>query len=176
LQNRPGVPEPVKLIAGIMGQNPEILDTGRRLLETHFGAIDSASLEYPFLFTSYYEEEMGASLIKQFVSFRETVDPGALADIKNRTNTLERLVSRPDGRPGRGLNLDPGYLNGAQLVLATTKNYSHRIYLRDGVFAEVTLIYNKGRFEPLPWTYRDYKTDLAIGYFQTARQIFLEQR
>jgi hypothetical protein len=89
---------------------------------------------------------------------------------------MEMNLQRPDGQPGRGINLDPGYINGAQLVLATTKNYSHRLYLDQGIYGEVTLIFRKGNFQALPWTYPDYKTDLAYAYFKSVRQLFLTQR
>ena len=169
-------PEPVKLMIALMAQNKEMIAQGRIMLETEFGDVDSESESYPFSFSDYYQKEMGLKLIKQFTSFKDTVNPGTLSSIKHITNEMEMNLQRPDGQPGRRINLDPGYINGAQLVLATTKNYSHRLYLDQGIYGEVTLIFRKGNFQALPWTYPDYKTDLAYAYFKSVRQLFLTQR
>jgi len=170
------LPEPVKLMIALMAQNKKLIAQGRIMLGTEFGDLDSESEFYPFSFSAYYQKEMGVELIKQFISFKDHVNPGALASIKHITNEVEQDIQRPDDQPGRGINLDPGYINGAQLVLATTKNYSHRLYLDQGIYGEVTLIFRKGNFQSLPWTYPDYKTDLAYAYFKSVRQLFLTQR
>lgn len=169
-------PDLVKLIIALMAPNERVMDQGRLLLGHEFGDLDLESERFPFSFSTYYQEEMGEDLIKQFVSFKTLVDPGTLASIKHITNEMEQGMQRPDGAPGRGINLDPGYINGAQLVLATTKNYSHRLYLDRGIYGELTLMFSKGCFHPLPWTYPDYKTDLAYAFFTSVRQLFLRQR
>ena len=171
-----GSPEPAKLIAALMASDETGLAQGRTRLGQEFGDLDVESEIYPFSFSTYYQDEMGADLIKQFVSFKDLVDPGTLASIKQITNNMERATKRSESLPGRGINLDPGYINGAQLVLATTKNYSHRLYLDQGIYGELTLMFSKGVFHPLPWTYRDYKTDLATTFFIAVRQLFLSQR
>lgn len=170
------VPESVKLVVAALGQSEAMLEAARAMLETHIGPVDSASETYVFAFSDYYAEEMGTSLAKRFYSLAHPVDPAALPAIKLLTNGLERAAPRPDGLPGRGINLDPGYVNGAQLVLATTKNYSHRIYLGMGIFAEITLMYQRGGFQPLPWTYPDYQSPLTRAYFERVRRLYLEQR
>ena len=172
----PAKPEPVKLVCAIMGQDETKLAEGRELLAGRFGAVELAGPVFDFSFSSYYEREMGAGLVKQFLGFGPLVDPEDLAEIKRASNDLEAGLARSDGMPGRGLNIDPGYVNGGQLVLATTKNYSHRIYIGKGIFAEVTLLYTRGEFTPLPWTYRDYSTEAAREFFTRVRGAFLAQR
>ncbi len=141
-------------------------------LEENLGKIDLKSNIFDFNFTDYYEEEMGRGLKKLFISFRNLIEREALADIKLLTTSLEKKYSS-EGR--RKYNLDPGYITLANIVLATTKDFSHRIYLRKGIYAEVTLIFRKGRFESLPWTYPDYKTEISDTFFSSARRILLNQ-
>ena len=172
----PGKSEPVKLVCAVMGRDEAMLDRGRGLMAERYGEAELASPVFDFSFTSYYEPEMGAGLIKQFLGFGPLVDPAALCGIKRTSNDLEASVARTDGLPGRGVNIDPGYVNGGQLVLATTKNYSHRIYLGNGIYAELTLMYARGTFAPLPWTYRDYRTDEALAFFARVRGVYLGQR
>ena len=173
---KPTKPEPVKLVCAIMGQDESMLAKGRELLAGRFGAVELAGPVFDFTFSSYYEREMGTGLVKQFLGFGPLVYPEDLAEIKRASNDLESGLTRSDGMPGRGLNIDPGYVNGGQLVLATTKNYSHRIYIGKGIFAEVTLLYTRGEFTPLPWTYRDYSTEAALAFFTRVRGAFLDQR
>ena len=170
------VPETVKLIIGALAQTTRILDEARPLLESRFGPTDTESAAFSFTFTTYYKAEMGVALVKQFYSFSRPIEPMALASIKLATNGLERTFVRPDGHPGRGINLDPGYITPAQLVLATTKNYSHRIAIGYGVYAEITLNYQKGAFHPRPWTYPDDQTELTRTYLERVRRVHLEQR
>jgi hypothetical protein len=91
-----------------------------------------------------------------------------MAEVKLRTNTLERELSSCGKR---AVNIDPGYITLSKAVLATTKNYSHRIYLREGIYAEITLAWEKGTFTPRPWTYPDYRTDTAVSFFNRARKL-----
>ena len=170
------VPGTVKLIVGALAQSGQMLDAVRPLLESRFGPTDSESATYAFTYTTYYKAEMGVSLVKRFYSFSRPIEPMALAAIKLTTNGLERTFARPDGHPGRGINLDPGYITGAQLTLATTKNYSHRLAIGLGVYAEFTLLYQRGAFHPQPWTYPDYQTELTRAYFDSVRRLHLEQR
>ena len=172
----PTNPEPVKLVCAVMGRDESMLAEGRDLLAGRFGALELAGPVFDFSFSSYYEREMGAGLVKQFLGFGPLVNPEDLAEIKRATNDLEAGLARSECMPGRALNIDPGYVNGGQLVLATTKNYSHRIYIGKGIFAEVTLLYTRGEFTPLPWTYRDYRTEAALAFFTRVRGAFLSRR
>lgn len=147
-------------------------------LREAFGEIDFESEEMPFTFTDYYEAEMGSGIRRFFVSLAELWDPARLADVKLRTDELEARFVRGEGAgPGdagagrrpvqdpelasarRSVNLDPGMLTLGRLILASTKDNAQRIPLRDGIYAEITLLYRKGNFEPLPWTYPDYRSE-----------------
>jgi len=127
-------------------------------LEEHFGALEHITEETQFGWTDYYDREMGEGISRVYVMFRELVDPSALADIKAATNDIEGLFTS-EGR--RSVNLDPGLLAPGRFVLATTKDRAHRIALSDGIFAELTLIYEKGSFRALPWTYPDWADEAA---------------
>jgi len=133
----------------------ELID---RALEEKFGPIDLRSPNWSFELTDYYTPEMGPNLVRRIVSFETLIDPGFLVDAKLTTNALELELTRQLRGPDRGriVNLDAGYLTLGQMVLATTKSYSHRIYLNKGIWAEVTLRYYKGRYEKWEWTYPDY--------------------
>jgi hypothetical protein len=115
---------------------------------------------------------MGEGLKKQFFAFERLIDPGALAGIKRQTNEWEAeyaaLARHPEPRP---LNLDPGYITAAKLVLASTKDHAHRIYLCDGIFAEVTLSYRAGQWQPLEWSYPDYRRDDYQSFFTRCREL-----
>ncbi len=140
-------------------------------LEEKFGSIDIVSRLFPFECTDYYKDEMGERLKRRFVFFEKLIDPGDIADVKIVTNELELEFMRKfrGGGKVRIVNLDAGYLTLGQVVLATTKSYSHRIYLRDGIWAEVTLYYYKGKYTPWPWTYPDYRSGLYDEVFIRAR-------
>jgi hypothetical protein len=141
-----------------------------RELHCRYGEIDYTSIDLPFTYTRYYDEEMGTPITRFFVSFRVLVDPGTLARIKTETNDLEDLF-RESGK--RRVNLDPGLLSGGRFILATTKNAAHRIPLADGVYGETTLVYEKGRYRPLEWTYPDYRSGDYTGILAEIRQIYL---
>jgi hypothetical protein len=163
----------VKLIAGMLGSLPELLDEACGVMAGYFGAVDYRSGLIPFVWTRHYEAEMGAGLIRQFVSFKNLIEPAALPGIKRRTVAIEKIFSSPSG--DRRINLDPGYVEGAKLVLATTKNYDHRICLADGIYAEVTLHYRRGSFIPWEWTYPDYRTPEYIGIFNHIRSMYMRK-
>ncbi|MFO7918263.1 MAG: DUF4416 family protein [Anaerolineae bacterium] len=165
-------PLPVKLVMPMFSGHEELLDEVEKRLRTHWGPTDYKSPRLSFDHTTYYEEEMGDGLKRQFLSFERLIDPGSIASIKTLTNALETRWSR-DGR--RRINLDPGYIAPAKLVLATTKNHGHRIYLDQGIYAEVTLMYREGDFRSLPWTYPDYRTEDYREILHTIREIYMTQ-
>ena len=159
---------PEKPVAGVMlseGIDPETVWTR---LETEFGPLDFIGNPYPFSFTSYYEPEMGARISKYIVSFRDLIDPQTLAAVKHRTNEIENEFAV---NGCRRVNLAPGIMDLNRFILAPTKNRGHRIPLADAIYGELTLIYIRGRFEPLPWTYADYKTDAVRADLETVRKI-----
>ena len=137
-------PEKVKLIAAVTFMNNDEYRETKHLLENHFGTIDSESEIFDFIHTDYYEEEMGKDLKKVFLSFRQLINPDDLTAIKIKTNTIENSFLR-EGK--RKVNVDPGYLSGAKLILATTKNYAHRIYLKDGIYGDLHLFYKDDEFK-----------------------------
>jgi len=169
-------PKPVKLFAGLLTSKPDILTGIERELENEFGRIDLESQLMPFEFTDYYREEMGEGIKRKFVSFRDLVDPGKLPDCKRLTNELEvNFAEKSDSGLSRPINIDPGYLGMSKVVLATTKNYSHRLYLRGGIYGEVTLRYRDGEFKPQDWTYPDYRTEEYLEFFEKVRGRYCNQ-
>lgn len=163
---------PVKLIVGFIFKKALTLKDAKAALEKHFGKIDFESAPLNFTYTDYYEKEMGRGLERVFVSFKKLISASDLARIKIWTNRIEgRFLSGKN----RLINIDPGYLELAKLVLATTKDFNHRIYLKDGIFAEVTLYYAHKTFHPWDWTYPDYRTQEYLGIFNKIRQIYESQ-
>lgn len=165
-------PKPVKLIASVFSGRPELLTSARRRLVELFGPIDFESAPLPFDHTDYYTPEFGPGLQRLILAFERLIDPGDLAAIKLRTNALEAETLR-DGR--RQVNIDPGYVSLSKLVLATTKNHAHRIYLTDGIYAEVTLHYRNGAFHGFPWTYPDYASPRYCALFADIRRLYHQQ-
>jgi hypothetical protein len=170
------VPKPVKLIIGILAANHKCLNTAADVLIDKFGLSDFISDVWPFDQTDYYKDQAGLCILRQFISFERLINPGKLAKIKHRTNRLEqklaKLLALPLPRP---VNLDPGLIEPSKLVLATTKNYSHRIYIGKKMYAEVTLIFDKGRWRPLEHTYPDYRQQCYFDFFEKVRARLLEQ-
>jgi hypothetical protein len=165
-------PRPVKLVVSAFAPSDEWLECGREALAQEWGAVDWESELLPFDHTPFYEREFGAGLVRRIWTFGPLIPPDALAAIKVRTNELERQWTI-EGK--RRINLDSGYLSMSKLVLATTKNYGHRIYLGQGIYAEVTLHYRDGQFQVWPWTYPDYASTKYREMFQTIRERYLEQ-
>ncbi len=167
----PKKPEPAKLIAGLIAV-PDFLNDALKELEKTFGPITLKSEVIPFDKTNYYEPEMGKGLVRVWVAFDRLIEQDEIVEIKLRTNEIERKWMVEDKRK---VNIDPGYITESKLVLATTKNYSHRIYLKDGIYAEVTLIYRKKQgFESLQWTYPDYREKTALEFFNRVREEYRE--
>jgi hypothetical protein len=161
-------PQQVKLVCGFLYKDERIFeDTSRRLCR-RYGKADFISGPIDFSFTDYYEKEMGKGLTRRFVSFKRAISPKDLAEIKKTTNALE---DRSASKTGRRINIDPGYLTLSKLVLASTKDYCHRIYLDKGIYAEITLTFRKNSFQPWEWTYRDYRTPEYIGIFNHIRSL-----
>jgi len=166
-------PKAVKLIVSAFAPSDELLQEARGALEAAWGAIDYESELLLFDHTPYYEREFGPGLVRRIWSFAALVDPGDLATIKLRTNEFERRWSVEGDR--RQINLDSGYVSMAKLVLATTKNHGHRIYVGQGIYAEVTLQYRDGAFHPWPWTYPDYATRPYCALFEGIRRRYVDQ-
>ena len=167
---------PVLLVAAVFSRHTDALSLARAQLEQVYGPVEMASPSFVFDQTAYYASEMGGDLRKQFFAFHDLIAPERLPAIKLHTNALERETAQsgryPEERP---INIDPGYLQLGKFLLATTKDQSHRIYLRDGIFAEVTLRFQAGAFEPWPWTYADYRQPGVLAFLQEARSFYKER-
>ncbi len=151
--SRPRQAEAVKLVMSVISAEGGIFRDVMQILTAHFGTPDFISAQMPFDYTSYYEKEMGRSLTRRMVSFGKLIPPESLPDVKLMTNRIEDQFSC-EGR--RKINIDPGYISAAHLILATGKGYTHRPYLRDGIYADLTLVFTDGAFRSLSWTYPDY--------------------
>ena len=166
--------EPVKLVVGLIGEEA-LFAAVRAALEKKFGGTDFAGEIIDFNFTDYYEPEMGRGLKRQFLAFRKRIKAPDLVRIKRWTNRLEEKFISVQNR--RRVNIDPGYLTLSKLVLATTKDHQHRIYLGGGIFAEVTLRFRGKSFASWEWTYPDYRTQGYIDIFNSIRaQLYEEKR
>lgn len=160
-------PNRVKLIIGLIYRDSQEYLAVKPFLLRAFGPIDYESPELPFKHTDYYRREFGSFLTRRFIAFSRLILPSALASIKIRTNKIEQKRSRSGKRL---VNIDPGYIDMAKLVLASTKDFCHRIYLDRGIFAEITLVYRKDSFTQQEWTYPDYRTPEYIAVFNRIRK------
>lgn len=161
---------PVKLVIGFIYQDEAIFISAKDKLKRIFGALDFESTPIEFTYTDYYKSEMGSNLKRRFISFRKLIALGELYRIKLCTNRLEEKFMAGGSRT---INIDPGYLDLAKLVLATTKDYAHRIFLRKGIFAEVALSFRENSFSPNDWTYPDYRSKEYIDIFNQIRKQYV---
>jgi hypothetical protein len=157
-------PQKAKLIVGMLSSMPELFGKARADLERRFGAVEIESPVMNFDSTDYYNDELGTPIKRRFLCFAQPFDPDELPSAKAFTNEIETRASSETGRaPRRPLNLDPGYVT-------LGKDYSHRIYVGGGIYAEVTLEFHKGGFQPHPWTYPDYRKAEYLEFFDAARR------
>ncbi len=170
--SKPTPAEPVKLVFSIFAADVSVLDKAIIKLTNLYGQPDFISAVVPFDYTSYYCTEMGGDLVRRFLSMEKLIRPEALPDIKLATNNIEDEFCAENKR---AVNIDPGYISKAHLILATGKGYSHRPYLRDGIYADLTLIYQDKKFCSLPWTYPDYADEKQHLIFSQIRTRYLLQ-
>lgn len=161
--------KPVLPFAGILTADPCLLPAVEALLAERFGTIAARSEIFPFDSTHYYDAEMGSPLVRQFVAFAELVEPRSLVEAKHTTNELEQLFASRGNAPRRPVNLDPGYVDEAKVILASTKDFSHRIPLADGIYAEVTLHWEAKEWRAFPWTFPDFRTGRYSPFFNELR-------
>lgn len=168
----PRPPEKAVFFVGVLAAGPGELAAAAAALEREFGPACLGSLVWPFAHTGYYAEELGDSPLRAFLAFPGLFPTDAVAAAKLATNRMEQeLARRLAGPLPRPVNLDPGYLTLAKLVLASAKNYAHRIHLRDSIYAEVTLQYRGGRFHSLPWTFPDFASGRYDRFFLDLRAL-----
>jgi len=166
-------PEPAKLIIGLFMKETELFAHAFPLLEESFGGADMVGSWFDFDYTSYYEKEMGGPLFRRMVVFESMIPQYGLAGIKKTCSRLESRYEK-DGR--RRVNIDPGYLLASRFVLATGKDYAHRICIGEGVYADLTLIYKDRDYTPLEWTYPDYADRRMRDFLLKARAKYLMDR
>ncbi len=164
--SKPQDPRPAKLVIGLFMKDRALFEPLVDELGSQFGPLDMVSPWMPFDYTAYYETEMGSPLFRRFVAFKSLINQTDLAGIKLATNRLEDQYTRGGNRR---VNIDPGYLLNERFVLASGKNFSHRIYIGHRIYADLTLIYQRGKFAKLPWTYPDYADRPIISFLVKAR-------
>lgn len=166
------VREPVMWVAGAFGRDLAALAWTKAALMERLGGIACESEPFDFVETACYRKQMGTGLKKQFWVFERLSAPDGLPELKRWTNELEaRYRDSGDFPVARPLNIDPGYMTLGKLVLASTKDHSHRVFIGEGMFAEVTLHYRDNRWEFWPWTYHDYRRENVLEFFTRARRI-----
>lgn len=168
----PREPDKVKLISSLFSPDKGVIDRAMVQLEGMFGPMDWSSPEMLFDRTRYYAKEMGWPLYRRFVSFEDLISPETLVEIKLRTNQIEKEYAI---RGSRQINIDPGYISPERLILATGKNYTHRVYLSGGIYADLTLVFKRRSFRPLEWTYRDYSDPEIIETFNALRDVYMKK-
>ena len=162
----------VRLFSSLFSTEKDLIDKTIEELIELFGSPEVITPWLMFERTRYYEKEMGWPLYRRFITFKELIPPEELVDKKLITNKIEAKYSS-EGK--RRINIDPGYICLERLVLATGKNYTHRIYLSHGIYADLTLVFNKGTFKPLEWSYPDYSDNESIDFFNNEREKYKNQ-
>lgn len=169
-------PRPVKLFIALLSSQEQLFPPVEGDLAALLGPVDLVAGPLAWTLTDYYKKEMGSGLLRRFVSFAPLISPERLAEIKLRTQDLEeRYQWVEQDRKGRRVNIDPGYLDAGKVVLASTKEAAHRIYLRSGIYGETTLLFYNGSFQPFRFTYPDYLWAETISFFTAVRSVYLKQ-
>jgi len=161
--------DPVKLVASIIFRDNKYLEYAVKKLRNAYGDIEPLTWSGPFDFTDYYRSEFGSPLQRRLLCFKKLVSVSGIFRVKKLTNRIE---DKTRIKGNRNVNIDPGYITEAKLVLLTTKDYMHRIYLDRGIYAETTLCYQSNGFKAWPWTYPDYASPALGGYFNEVRSLY----
>jgi hypothetical protein len=164
---------PVKLICGVIYKEEALYAKVRDVLAGEWGRVDLESPAFPFDLTDYYEAEMGPGLVRRFMSFERLVPPESLPDLKRRTIEHEEALRREAGAAGRPANIDPGYLTASALIMATAKEFSHRVPLGRGIYAHLELLFTKTGTRALDWTYPDIRREACAGFLREVRAAYL---
>lgn len=164
-------PTPILYFTSIIFNNEPLLPIVEEELEGLLGPIREKTAPELFTHTDYYEKEMGSDLRRLFILFAQELPRERMPDIKTGTNAIELFLEK-DGR--RNVNIDPGYITMENIILATTKGYTHRVYLEKGIYADLTLMFTSGTYRSLQWTYPDYGSPPVIALFNRWRGILKE--
>jgi len=170
--SQPRPPKPAKLVISCLTKDKKVFGEVAQRLSESFGQPDVISQWLAFENTDYYKPEMGAPLFRRLMAYHDLMEQEGLPDVKIMTNALENRFATAGKRL---VNMDPGYLLAERFVLATGKNYAHRIYLRAGIYGDLTLVYHKGGFQGLDWTYPDYAGEGIISFLQCVRDRYMYQ-
>ncbi len=163
---------PVKLVTGALVTDHAVYQKGIKFFTELYGPVDYESEPFPFLVSDYYHEEMGSPITRYFLAFEKLVFPDELAKIKIRTNAIENRLAV---KGKRKVNFDPGYMDFNKVVLASVKYNWQKIYLSSGIWADLALRYEKGRFSAFPWSFPDFKENAYNSVFLNIRQIYKKQ-
>lgn len=166
---------PAKLIIGIIFSQEAIFARTEEAVTAVYGPVDLRSPSFPFDQTDYYDKQMGKGLRRLFLSFSQLVPPESLSEIKIRTNVLEEEIRKSFAREFRVVNIDPGMLTGSALIMATAKDFAHRVPLRQGIYAHLELLFSRTAVKLLPWTYPDFRQKSYQSFFLDVRQAYLRQ-
>jgi len=166
---------PVKLVCGVVYKEDGLYAEVKRRLVEEWGRVDSESAAFPFDLTAYYEAEMGSGLVRRFMSFADLVAPETLPERKILAIAIEESIRQERGRPGRPVNIDPGYLSASALVMATAKDFAHRIPLGRGIYAHLEFLFTKTGVRTLEWTYPDLRREPPQVFFRAVREMALRQ-
>lgn len=169
---KPTAPNPVKLFCGVLYSDILLMERARSELMAQFGAIDFQSQVFPFEVSNYYRTEMGWPIWRLFCSFQQLILPNEIAKIKIACNTIEELLAVADCRK---VNLDPGYMDYDKIVLASAKYNGQKIYLDHGIYADLTLRYEKGDYHPFPWSFPDFRSGQYNRTFLRIRELYKAQ-
>ena len=166
------------LFFGVFTHYAALLEETRRRVEDRFGPMHPLGISpvYPFPETRTYAREMGSPLVRQFFVLSELQPQDCLATIKRETIAMEEAIRNMEQfAVDRPVNIDPGLLNDCRVILASTKDYAHRIYRGRGIWEEITLIFRHGQFETLPWTYPDFRAPTYHAFFEQLRNELLKR-
>ncbi len=168
----PSSPEPVKFFVALLWGDVNLLADVRARMAAHWGAVDFEGPDRVFDLTNYYEAEMGGGLRRRLVSFEPLRAPDELASAKRVCIAIENELA---GAMGRRVNLDIGYLDHNKIVLASIKAAGQKIYLRDGIYADLVARYSDGRYQSFPWTFPDFKDGRYDAELDALRETYLRQ-
>ena len=165
---KPTRPDPVKLFIGILYSDEQLLKRAKDVLQSKYGGIDYESEPFEFTITDYYVPEMGSPIHRIFVSHEPLIQPRDITKIKIETNAIEDELA-VSGK--RKVNLDPGYMDTCKAVLASAKYNGPKVYLNQGIYADLSLYYEKGTFHAYPWSFPDFKTGQYTRPFLQIREL-----